>query len=41
MSVLSRACGHDHLRNFCVDDLTTFNREMNALTGIAYGGVRA
>jgi len=39
MSVLSRACGHDHLRKFCVDDLTTFNRDMHALTGIAYGGV--
>ena len=39
MQVLARACGHDHLREFCVDDLTTFDRDMAALTGIAYGGV--
>ncbi len=40
MAVLARACGHDHLRQFCADDLTTFDREMAHLTGIAYGGVR-
>ena len=39
MEVLARACGHDHLKNLCIDDLTTFDREMTALTGIAYGGV--
>jgi len=39
MAVLARACGHDHLQQFCVDDLTTFDREMAHLTGIAYGGV--
>ena len=39
MSVLARACGHTRLDQFCVDDLTTFDREMAALTGIAYGGV--
>ncbi|MDQ1510436.1 MAG: methylamine---glutamate N-methyltransferase subunit [Actinomycetota bacterium] len=41
MQVLARACGHDHLSKLCLDDLTTFNREMTALTGIAYGGVNA
>ena len=40
MAVLARACGHDHLDQFCTDDLTTFDREIAHLTGIAYGGVR-
>ena len=39
MSVLARACGHTRLDEFCTDDLTTFDREMAKLTGIAYGGV--
>ncbi|GJM38054.1 MAG: glutamate synthase [Acidimicrobiales bacterium] len=39
MGVLARACGHTHLDQFCRDDLTTFDREMAHLTGIAYGGV--
>jgi glutamate synthase domain-containing protein 2 len=39
MQVMARACGHDHLDKFCIDDLTTFDREMAQLTGIAYVGV--
>jgi glutamate synthase domain-containing protein 2 len=39
MQVLARACGHSHLNQFCVDDLTTYNRDMAYLTGIRYGGV--
>lgn len=39
MAVLARACGHDHLNQFCADDLTTFDREMAHLTGISYGGI--
>ena len=39
MKVLARACGHDHLDQFSVDDLTTFDREMAHLSGISYGGV--
>ncbi len=39
MAVLARACGHTHLSEFCTDDLTTFDRDMAHLTGIAYGGV--
>ena len=39
MQVMARACGHDHLNRFCIDDLTTWDREMAHLTGIAYGGV--
>jgi glutamate synthase domain-containing protein 2 len=39
MQVMARACGHDHLGKFCIDDLTTWDREMAHLTGIEYGGV--
>ena len=39
MSVMARACGHETLRDFRVEDLTTFDREMHHLTGISYGGV--
>jgi glutamate synthase domain-containing protein 2 len=39
LAVLARACGHDDLTSFSVDDLTTFDREMAHLTGISYGGV--
>ena len=39
MEVLARACGHSSLDQFSIDDLTTFDREMHHLTGIAYGGV--
>ena len=39
MQVMARACGHDHLNQFCIDDLTTWDREMAHLTGIAYGGI--
>jgi glutamate synthase domain-containing protein 2 len=39
MQVLARACGHDQLNKFSLDDLTTYNRDMAYLTGVAYGGV--
>ncbi len=39
MAVLARACGHDHLAELAVQDLTTFNREVHHLTGVTYGGV--
>ena len=39
MQVLARACGHTHLNQFNIDDLTTFDREMAHLTGVRYGGV--
>ena len=41
MQVLARACGHAHLRNFSIDDLTTWKAEMTNLTGVRYGGVGA
>ena len=39
MKLLARACGHDHLNQFNINDLTTWDREMAALSGVAYGGV--
>ncbi len=39
MGVLARACGHSHLGEMTIDDLTTFDREMHHLAGIAYGGI--
>jgi len=39
MTVLARACSHDHLSQLNIDDLTTYNRDMAYLTGIKYGGV--
>lgn len=37
MTVLTRACGHRHVSELCVDDLTTFDREMHHLAGVPYG----
>lgn len=39
MGVLARACGHDSLSDFTLDDLTTFDRQMAHLAGVPYGGV--
>ena len=39
MAVIARACGHSSLAEFTLDDLTTFDRDMAHLAGIAYGGV--
>ncbi len=39
MQVMARACGHDDLSKFSIDDLTTWKREMSHLTGISYAGV--
>ncbi len=39
MQVMARACGHHHLQQFCLDDLSTWNRDIAYLTGIAYAGV--
>ncbi|MGC6486686.1 MAG: glutamate synthase-related protein [Planctomycetota bacterium] len=41
MKVLARACGHRRLADFGPDDLTTFDRHVAELTGVAFGGVRA
>ncbi len=39
MKVIARACGYDDFSKFNPHDLTTFNRDMHFLSGIAYGGV--
>ncbi|MGI9645571.1 MAG: FMN-binding glutamate synthase family protein, partial [Ilumatobacteraceae bacterium] len=39
MKVLARACGHSHLNELTIDDLTTFDREMHHLAGVPYGGI--
>ncbi len=39
MKVLARACGHAHLKDFRMDDLTTYDRDISLLTGVPYAGV--
>lgn len=38
IQVMARACGHDDIRQFCVDDLTTWKEDMAKLSGVAYAG---
>ena len=38
MQVMARACGHDDLAKFNVDDIATWNRELADLARIAYAG---
>ena len=38
MSVMARACGHNHLNQFNQDDLATWDREMAMLSGVKYSG---
>ncbi len=40
MKVMARACGHDHLKNFNLDDIATWHRKIADLAGIEYSGVR-
>ncbi len=37
--VLARACGHAHVSDFELGDLITIDRDLAALTGVAYAGV--
>ena len=39
MKILARACGHASLDRFSLDDLTTWDRDVAALTGVPYAGV--
>ena len=39
MKTLARACGHAHLNEFCVEDLSTWKREMAELSGVSFSGV--
>ena len=40
MKVMARACGHDHLNQFDMHDITTWKKGMADLTGIQFGGVK-
>jgi methylamine---glutamate N-methyltransferase subunit C len=40
MQVLARACGHNHLNQFELNDLTTWNHNISYLTGVPYGGMK-
>lgn len=39
MKVAARSCGHDHLDQFSIDDLSTFDYEIHRLSGVRYAGV--
>ena len=39
MKILARACGHTHLSQFNMNDLTTWKREIACLSGVRYAGV--
>ncbi len=41
MQVMARACGHEHLNQFCQNDIATFDRELHHLAGIPYSGLQA
>lgn len=38
MQVLARACGHHDLSSFCLDDVTSWKREIADLSGVRYAG---
>jgi len=40
MKVMARACGHDHLKQFNMNDLTTWKKDMADLSGVKFGGMR-
>ncbi len=39
MQVMARACGHDHLGKFNMEDLTTWKKDMADISGVTFGGV--
>lgn len=39
MKVMARACGHDHLSSFCLDDIATWHHDLSRLANIPYSGV--
>jgi glutamate synthase domain-containing protein 2 len=39
IKVVARSCGHDDVRKFNQNDLSTLNYEMHKLTGISYAGI--
>lgn len=41
IKVIARACGHDDVARFNLDDLSTFDYDIHRLTGIPYAGINA
>ena len=39
MSVMARACSHNHLSKFSPGDITTWKKEMSELSGIRFAGI--
>lgn len=39
MKVVARSCGHGHLNEFRLEDLTTFDYDMHRLSGVSYAGM--
>jgi len=39
MKVMARACGHQHLNEFNMNDLSTWHHEIHKLSGVHYSGV--
>ena len=39
MQVMARACGHSHLNQLSVNDLTSWHKEMANLSGVKYAGI--
>ncbi len=39
MQVMARACGHTHLNQFTINDITTWKKEIAELTGISFAGI--
>lgn len=40
MKVMARACGHNHLNQFNQNDITTWKKDMEDLTGIRFAGMK-
>ncbi|WP_373523398.1 glutamate synthase-related protein [Aquiflexum sp.] len=39
MKVMARACGHDHLNQFNIKDITTWKKDMTELAGVKFAGL--
>ncbi len=39
MQVMARACGHNHLQGFNLNDLATWHQQMAQLSGVRYSGI--
>jgi glutamate synthase domain-containing protein 2 len=40
IKVVARACGHNQIKQFSANDLSTFNYTIHQLTGIQYAGLQ-